>query len=60
MCGFAGFIDTKSFSENILYRMTEVLNHRGPDDRGIWESECKKIIFGHNRLSIIDLNYLHL
>ena len=56
MCGFAGFIDTKSFSENILYRMTEVLNHRGPDDRGIWINKDIGIGFAHTRLAILDVS----
>ena len=58
MCGISGIyncsdkdISPKKIIENII----KLQDRRGPDDRGIWESECKKIIFGHNRLSIIDL-----
>ena len=59
MCGIAGFvsnekdnnINLKTLGENFL----KILDHRGPDDNGIWESNCNKVCFGHNRLSIIDL-----
>lgn len=36
--------------------MCSFQTHRGPDDSGIWISQCKKIYLGHNRLSIIDLS----
>ena len=58
MCGISGiynyfekFIDTKP----ILEKIVKLQHSRGPDDQGIWISKCKKISFGHNRLSIIDL-----
>ena len=28
--------------------------HRGPDDTGIWQDHNAGIVFGHQRLSIID------
>ncbi len=34
--------------------MTELLHHRGPDDRGIWTSNEAHL--GHTRLSILDLS----
>ncbi|HEX7754829.1 MAG TPA: asparagine synthetase B, partial [Niabella sp.] len=32
------------------------MHHRGPDGSGIWISDDHKTVFGHNRLSIIDLS----
>lgn len=57
MCGILGAIslkehylyDTQEFSDAL-----ELLSHRGPDDSDILQH--KKFIFGHQRLSIIDLN----
>ena len=37
---------------NILNKIT----HRGPDGTGIWASQDAKVILGHKRLSIVDLN----
>ena len=34
--------------------MNIILNHRGPDGKGVWSDD--KIVLGHTRLSIIDLN----
>lgn len=55
MCGIAGVIGSKkgNYSE-IIRKMTDAMQHRGPDARGVWEDE--KIALGHRRLSIIDLS----
>ncbi len=61
MCGIAGFIDfNKKSSQEILVRMTDTLEHRGPDDKGykVWNTPDAAIGFGHRRLSIIDLSPL--
>ena len=36
MCGFAGFINNnkKNVDVNTLFKMTDEVNHRGPDDEG--------------------------
>jgi asparagine synthase (glutamine-hydrolysing) len=34
----------------------ELLEHRGPDDRGSWKSPSGELELGHTRLSIIDLS----
>jgi asparagine synthase (glutamine-hydrolysing) len=36
--------------------MTDALAHRGPDDAGAWADEDAGIVFGHRRLSILDLS----
>jgi asparagine synthase (glutamine-hydrolysing) len=59
MCGFAGFIDFNfRSSEIILTRMNDSINHRGPDDSGIFYNRNAffEIGLGHKRLSIIDLS----
>lgn len=55
MCGISGIVDfQQSPSLETLERMRHALNHRGPDDSGIW---CKGPAgLCHNRLSIIDLS----
>lgn len=58
MCGIAGI---KFFSssyaksdEERLLRALKVQSHRGPDYEAVHSFE--KVVFGHNRLAIIDLN----
>lgn len=60
MCGILGIFN-HSRSRNIvapdiLERMTDVINHRGPDDAGTYISSDERIGFGFRRLSIIDLS----
>ena len=59
MCGISGLISNNS-SENFLYRnlnlMQKNINHRGPDDSGIWLNRELGIGLSHNRLSILDLS----
>jgi asparagine synthase (glutamine-hydrolysing) len=55
MCGICGFLNKKSLSSEVLWRMTDTVSHRGPDDKGIYLSKAKCIGLGHRRLSIIDL-----
>ena len=57
MCGLAGIIDQSSgINRTILKKMGNSIRHRGPDDEGIWISDCKTVGFAHQRLSIIDLS----
>jgi asparagine synthase (glutamine-hydrolysing) len=58
MCGITGFIDfTKKSSEEVLVKMCESLEHRGPDAHGknIFQETEAIIGLGHRRLAIIDL-----
>lgn len=51
MCGISGFYG--DFPEDFLFRMNNIMVHRGPDDSGTY---CNKNIgLAHRRLSIIDL-----
>lgn len=63
MCGIAGFIDFKKrLNEeklrNVTKSMTDSIQHRGPDDEGIWVEPEHNIALGHRRLSIFDLSPL--
>ena len=58
MCGISGIYNCSDSNINeikIIENIIKLQDRRGPDDRGIWQSTCKKTTFGHNRLSIIDL-----
>jgi asparagine synthase (glutamine-hydrolysing) len=58
MCGIAGFIqkDPHKFQAGHLHKMTDALSHRGPDGYGYWQNDENTVLFGHRRLSIIDLS----
>ena len=56
MCGIAGYLGEISNSNNLLSEMINEINHRGPDDSGIWFDENAGIGFAHSRLSILDLS----
>ena len=61
MCGIAGFVDFKKNSDEALLRkMTDAMQHRGPDDAGyeVYHATQASIGFGQRRLSIIDLSPL--
>ena len=56
MCGITGLInkDGSTISSSVVEKMTEALEHRGPDAGGVWLSE--NVGIGHRRLSVIDLS----
>jgi len=58
MCGIAGYIgsvvNSKKEGETVLSQMAQLLEHRGPDDCGVWLDE--NIGLSHSRLSILDLS----
>lgn len=59
MCGINGILHLqtqKKVDERILIKMRDSLEHRGPDDKGIFLE--KNIGFGHRRLSILDVSSL--
>lgn len=58
MCGIAGIfnVDGRPVSVSVLRRMTDAVQHRGPDGEGFWTGSF--VGFGHRRLSIIDLSPL--
>lgn len=57
MCGINGILhlqSQKKVDERLLTRMRDALEHRGPDDKGLFVEN--NIGFGHRRLSIIDVS----
>ena len=58
MCGICGAINLRGEPIPDLERRLEVMNdlieHRGPDDDGLWMHERGHVGFGHRRLAIID------
>jgi asparagine synthase (glutamine-hydrolysing) len=57
MCGINGFYSKYSNNfDNIIVKMNSAISHRGPDTNGIWSDKNSGIVFGHQRLSIIDLS----
>lgn len=60
MCGITGkiYLNGKTVSEQDILTMNEKIQHRGPDDGGVYISPDKKVGLGHRRLSIIDLSPL--
>ena len=61
MCGLAGFLDSSAAlaaaaQEALVGALMAPLEHRGPDDSGIWVDAEAGIALGHRRLSVIDLS----
>lgn len=56
MCGIAGFIgEGIQEAEAVVSRMLGSIRHRGPDSSAVYKTDSYGA-FGHNRLSIIDLD----
>ena len=68
MCGIVGIYSNKNlFDKSQIKKMIDTIVHRGPDDSGIIAIDTKNnrlkdssgnLLFGHRRLSILDLSSL--
>jgi asparagine synthase (glutamine-hydrolysing) len=57
MCGIAGYWRKNGEAkESIAVHMVSQIQHRGPDDSGVWMDAGLGVAIGHRRLSIIDLS----
>jgi asparagine synthase (glutamine-hydrolysing) len=61
MCGIAGFINpslglSRLELEELALKMVATLQHRGPDDQGVWADPAAGVSLGHRRLAIQDLS----
>jgi asparagine synthase (glutamine-hydrolysing) len=58
VCGIAGLFTAHKDPRRIetVARMTASLHHRGPDADGHWHDLDAGVMFGHRRLSIIDVS----
>jgi asparagine synthase (glutamine-hydrolysing) len=54
MCGFVVTIGKPMEKKQIENALLSI-QHRGPDDMGVWQDTAHHVSFGHARLSIIDL-----
>ncbi|MFB8280729.1 asparagine synthase (glutamine-hydrolyzing) [Nocardia colli] len=60
MCGLLGFLTSDEAAPGVVEQVYDALHcvrHRGPDERGTWHDD--HMIFGFNRLSIIDIEHSH-
>jgi len=57
MCGICGIVGPPDFKvdREQLDRSTDLMEHRGPDERGIWISPTGSVGLGARRLSIIGI-----
>ena len=55
MCGIVGYWDKRGADASIAGQMAMRIQHRGPDDAGVWLNEESDLALAHRRLSIIDL-----
>lgn len=66
MCGIAGAVThlaqvtgdgawSGEVVKNCVARVTNAMQHRGPDGHGLWANETGDVVFGHRRLAILDL-----
>jgi asparagine synthase (glutamine-hydrolysing) len=60
MCGIAGYLYSPSGASatSALSAARVALNHRGPDDSGVFEDHANGVGLAHTRLSILDLSPL--
>ena len=59
MCGITGFIansSNKTLNSELVSRMVDKLEHRGPDGKGVWIDDSGIVALGHRRLAILDLS----
>lgn len=58
MCGLFGFTFKGSVLEarTIAAKMSTAINHRGPDNSGVWYQDTQPLVLGHTRLSILELS----
>jgi len=54
MCGICGYVG--DHRPELLEPMCLAMEHRGPDDMGVWHDVDARVGLGHRRLSIIDLS----
>ena len=59
MCRITGIISKRFASFELVQKVTlmsDSLKHGGPDDHGLYVNENAGIVFGHRRLSLIDIS----
>ncbi|WP_179008430.1 asparagine synthase (glutamine-hydrolyzing) [Winogradskyella forsetii] len=59
MCGIVGYINfSETLPQEVIYNMTQMLHHRGPDDYGVksFKNSSYEVALGQKRLSILDVS----
>ena len=60
MCGIAGIVSVHPSGTSDLYArasaMSSTMEHRGPDDAGVWQNGDRTVALAHRRLAILDLS----
>lgn len=56
MCGIAGIVNFRNSAKEDILRMNEAMLHRGPDAGDYYLDDNNGVVFGHRRLSILDLS----
>lgn len=56
MCGIVGYWNKRGVDASVVEQMAIRIQHRGPDDSGVWLDEEAGLALAHRRLSIIDLS----
>ena len=71
MCGLLAFVSAAAGGDALVSsgsaldtadavaRASHLMRHRGPDEPGTWADPAGTVVFGFNRLSIIDIEHSH-
>jgi asparagine synthase (glutamine-hydrolysing) len=68
MCGLLAFVAAVAGAEppssghataEAIAQASHLMRHRGPDEPGTWVDQAGTVVFGFNRLSIIDIAHSH-
>jgi len=68
MCGLLAFVSAAAGGDSssgardtadAVARASHLMRHRGPDEPGTWADPAGTVVFGFNRLSIIDIAHSH-
>ncbi|BBY09115.1 asparagine synthase (glutamine-hydrolyzing) [Mycobacterium noviomagense] len=63
MCGLLAFVGAAAGSASgaagAVAEASHLMRHRGPDEPGTWTDPDGSVVFGFNRLSIIDIAHSH-
>jgi len=68
MCGLLAFVAAPAGAEptagaeiaaQAIGQASHLMRHRGPDEPGTWADSAGAVVFGFNRLSIIDIAHSH-